>query len=263
MNAIILAAGQGTRLMPMTNDKPKCLVKLFGKSILERQIDVLQNCGISDITVVTGYKSESINISKIKKIHNNDFKTTNMLESFSCAFKKLSDSTIVSYGDIIFEKKILEKLIQSKDDISVVVDQNWEKYWKIRFDNPLSDAESLKLNDENYITSIGQNVKNSSEIQGQYIGLMKFQNNGILQVKKFYKNAKKDSKDNPNPLNPKIPFRQSYMTDLLHGLIKNNFKLKAVMVKNGWLELDSVYDYELYQKLYSSNDLIKFIEIND
>ena len=113
-----------------------------------------------------------------------------MLESFSCAFKKLSDSTIVSYGDIIFEKKILEKLIQSKDDISVVVDQNWEKYWKIRFDNPLSDAESLKLNDENYITSIGQNVKNSSEIQGQYIGLMKFQNNGILQVKKFYKNAK-------------------------------------------------------------------------
>ena len=92
---------------------------------------------------------------------------------------------------------------------------------------------------------------------------MKFQNNGILQVKKFYKNAKKDSKDNPNPLNPKIPFRQSYMTDLLHGLIKNNFKLKAVMVKNGWLELDSVYDYELYQKLYSSNDLIKFIEIND
>ena len=263
MNAIILAAGQGKRLAPLTNVRPKCLVKLFGKSILERQIDILQNNGIEDITIVTGHQSDSIDIHKIEKIRNDDYKNTNMLESFSCAFDKLNDSTIVSYGDIIFEKKILEKLIESKDDISIVVDQDWEKIWKIRFNNPLTDAESLKINDDFYITNIGQKVYNLSEIQGQYIGLMKFQNNGIDQIKKFYEKTKNYSKNNPNPLNPNVPFQQSYMTDFLYGLIKNNFKLKAIMVKNGWLELDSVHDYELYQKLYSTNNLSKFIEIND
>ena len=263
MNAIILAAGQGKRLAPLTNDRPKCLVKLFGKSILERQIDILQNNGIEDITIVTGHQSDSIDIHKIEKIRNDDYKNTNMLESFSCAFDKLNDSTIVSYGDIIFEKKLLKKLIESKDDISIVVDQDWEKYWKIRFNDPLTDAESLKIDDECYITSIGQKAYDISEIQGQYIGLMKFQNNGITQIKEFYEKTKNHSKQNPNPLNPNIPFQQSYMTDFLYGLIKNNLKLKAIMVKNGWLELDSVRDYELYQKLYSTNNLSKFIEIND
>ena len=83
MNAIILAAGQGKRLAPLTNDRPKCLVKLFGKSILERQIDILQNNGIEDITIVTGHQSDSIDIHKIEKIRNDDYKNTNMLEIYN------------------------------------------------------------------------------------------------------------------------------------------------------------------------------------
>ena len=61
MNAIILAAGKGERLQPLTNDKPKCLVELFGKSLLEWQIEAFQSSGITDITIVSGYKSDLIN----------------------------------------------------------------------------------------------------------------------------------------------------------------------------------------------------------
>ena len=62
MNAIILAAGQGKRLASLTKNKPKCMINLFGKTLLEWQVSVFKKCGISDISVVTGYHSELINL---------------------------------------------------------------------------------------------------------------------------------------------------------------------------------------------------------
>ena len=73
MNVIILAAGKGERLKPLTNETPKCLVKLFGKSLLDWQIETFRKLGISDITIITGYKNESINYSNTKKIVNTRF----------------------------------------------------------------------------------------------------------------------------------------------------------------------------------------------
>ena len=70
MNAIILAAGQGNRLKPLTNNQPKCLVELFGKSIIEHQIDIFHKCGINEIVIVRGYLSEMINFDGIKYYDN-------------------------------------------------------------------------------------------------------------------------------------------------------------------------------------------------
>jgi choline kinase len=155
LNAIILAAGEGTRLRPLTNDKPKGLVELFGKSILERQIDIFMSCGITDISIVTGFNAEMIQFPYINYFHNPNFKITNMVETLFCAKEKLNESSIISYGDIIFEKSVLEKLINSEYDISVIIDLAWKDYWKVRFENPLEDAESLILNN-GYIADIGQ-----------------------------------------------------------------------------------------------------------
>ena len=176
MKAIILAAGEGKRLRPLTNNTPKCLVNLFGKSLLQWQIETFRSCQIDDISVVTGYLNEMIKFENITYFENPNFKTTNMVETLFCAKEKLSDSVIVSYGDIIFEKNVLQKLIDSDDGLSVVIDKNWKKYWETRFDNPLNDAESLVL-DDGYISNIGQKVNSIDQIQGQYIGLMKFQKN--------------------------------------------------------------------------------------
>ena len=115
MNAIILAAGKGERLKPLTQNIPKCLVKLFGKSLLDWQIETFHKLGIFDITVITGYKSEFISSLEIKKIVNKRFESTNMVETLFCAQSELKDSTIVSYGDIIFEEKIMKKLVGSSE----------------------------------------------------------------------------------------------------------------------------------------------------
>jgi L-glutamine-phosphate cytidylyltransferase len=263
MRAIILAAGEGKRLRPLTNNIPKCMVKLFGKSILEHQIMTLRSCGINDISVVTGYCKDHVDFPGIKYYHNENFDSTNMVETLFCAEEELEESVIISYGDIIFEKYVLEKLLDSKHESSIMIDKNWLKYWQIRFKNPLDDAESLSYDENNFLTDIGRKVENIDEISGQYIGLMKFQGNGLKFLKNFYHEFKSSSTEKYNPLNPNIEFKKSYMTDLLNGLCKKNVKLQAIFIENGWLELDTLDDFELYQKMQSSNALSIFYNINN
>lgn len=258
LKAIILAAGEGKRLRPLTNDQPKCMVRLFGQSLIEHQLKVLNKCNISDISIVTGHKGNKIKFPKIKYFRNENYKSTNMVETLFCAKNEMAGSVIVSYGDIVYEKKVLEKLVKSQDDFAILVDKNWREYWNARFEDPLSDAESLVLDDNLCIKEIGQKTNDLNKIQAQYIGLMKFQNSASTKIKEFYDKAKEQAKNGVNPLNPKIPFEKSYMTDLLQGLIMEGHSLKAIPIENGWLEVDSIQDYHLYEKMSKNNTLNKF-----
>lgn len=262
MKGIILAAGKGERLRPLTNGVPKCLVKLFGKSIIEWQIRMFNNCGINDLSIITGYKKELINFSNIHFFHNERYNETNMVETLFCAREKLKNSVIISYGDIIFEEQVLQKLVESKHEISVIVDKNWEKYWRIRFSNIIDDAESMIIDEDGFIKNLGQKVNDTKKICGQYIGLMKFSGKGLKSMLEFYDKAKLFSKYNKNPLNPKTPFENSFMTDFLQGLIDNGQKIKAVTIENGWLELDNLNDYNLYNKMYEEGTISEFYRVN-
>jgi len=91
---------------------------------------------------------------------------------------------------------------------------------------------------------------------------MKFQRNGLKILKNFYHDSKLKSTEKFNPLNPNLEFSKSYMTDLLYGLVKINVKLKVILIENGWLELDTLDDFELYEKMYSNKLLSKFINLS-
>ena len=78
-----------------------------------------------------------------------------MVETLYCAKDELKNETIVSYGDIIFEERIVQKLIDSQSDMSVIVDEKWHDVWKLRFENPLNDAESMRINESGNITNLG------------------------------------------------------------------------------------------------------------
>ena len=145
MKAIILAAGKGSRLGNVTEKIPKGMIKLFGKTLIERQIEIYRNCGINDITIVTGYKSEVIDFSGINYIKNHNFEMTNMNESFFCASKKLSDSVIVSYTDIIFDQKIIHQMLEYTGDIGIAVNLNWKTNYEGRTLHPISEAENVLI----------------------------------------------------------------------------------------------------------------------
>tara|TARA_B100000989_G_scaffold287914_1_gene258034 strand:- start:6503 stop:7228 length:726 start_codon:yes stop_codon:yes gene_type:complete len=239
MISIILAAGKGSRLYPLTINKPKCLVKYKNKSILSHQINILNQVKIKKIYLVSGYKSSQIKIKKIFKKKNLEFRNSNMVYSLF-KFNKLfngKEDIVISYGDIIFKKKVIQKLINENESLSTVIDTGWLSYWKKRFKNPLDDAETMKMNKKFYITDIGKKTKSYNNIQGQYIGLIKIKKEITKDVLKVW-NDKSKSID-------KKKIKNMYFTDFLRILIKQNFKLKAVLIKRGWLEFDQPSDLQI------------------
>ena len=164
MRIIILAAGQGTRLRPLTDDRPKCMVEVNGTSIIERQLNTMHACGIKDenITIVCGYCSDILKDrfkdTKIHFIVNEQYDSTNMVFSLMCAREMMEseEDIIISYGDIIYDKSVFDKILKAQDDMSVIVDDGWYEYWSERCENPLDDAETLMFDQESYLTEIGQ-----------------------------------------------------------------------------------------------------------
>lgn len=182
MKVIILAAGQGTRLRPLTDDRPKCMVEVNGRSIIERQLDVIYGCGVSDkdITIICGYRSDVLKSrfkgTDIQFIVNEQYDLTNMVCSLMCAKELMEseDDIIISYGDIIYGEPVFRKVLAAEDDMSVVVDDGWYEYWAERCENPLDDAETLMFDENDYLTEIGQKTSELTKVQSQYIGLMRF-----------------------------------------------------------------------------------------
>jgi choline kinase len=196
----------------------------------------------------------------VATVVNENYANTNMVESLICARSKFAASTIISYGDIVYERSVLTKLIAADDSIAVVVDENWKRYWELRFVNPLDDAESLKIDSEGYLTSIGQKEISFESIAAQYIGLMKFQSDGVRALERFYDDAKRGAASRLLPVRNGSSFEQIYMTDLLQGLINAGHKLKAIPIKGGWLEIDSLTDYETYLRMHAENTLRPFFD---
>ena len=242
MKAIILAAGRGSRLHPYTESAPKCLTEIAGRSLIDRQIATLRHAGVTDIIIATGYLADQLELPGTQQVHNPDWATTNMVETLFVADADFGDDLIVTYSDIVYEPRVIEALLQSDRDVSVIVDRQWHQYWEARFDDPLSDAESLKLNADLEILDIGNKVDDINEIEAQYIGLMRFQGNGVAQLR----NARQRFFTEHRSWMDNRPVQKAYMTDLLSELILMGHTVHAVPVDNGWLEFDTVDDYERF-----------------
>lgn len=243
MKAIILAAGRGARLGKYTEKSPKGLLRIAGKTILEMQIECYHNAGITDISIVKGYKGNLINFSGVKYYWNKDFDNTNMIVSLMSASQEFTDDIIISYADVIFEPILLKQLIESKNDAVVLVDSNWEKYWSMRYGTVNYDLESLIINDMGSIIEIGRYLICKEEMHSRYIGILKFSRQCIqdvirisIEASTIYHNIPWKYSGNPYP--------KAYMTDLLQALIDEGINVKAEPVVNGWLEFDTEKDYE-------------------
>ena len=114
-----------------------------------------------------------------------------MVWTLFCAEDYLNEEVVVSYGDIVYSADILSSLILSKNDISVSIDMNWEDYWRERNENPLYDAETLRISKDGSIEEIGQKPNSLAEIQGQYMGLLKFSPEGLRLLRDSFSNYKK------------------------------------------------------------------------
>ena len=239
LTSIILAAGEGTRLRPHTVECPKCLVPVNERPLIHYQLDVIRSVGIDRIVIVGGYLAEQLRPIEATLRINADYNTTNMVHSLFCARDLIQGDVLISYGDIVYSRNILERLIAAPYDISVVIDREWEPYWQARFEDPLLDAETLKINAKGCIQEIGQTPRNLTEIEGQYIGLMKFSSKGVDALQKTHAIA-----SGAGELRGK-PVEKAYMTDLIQAMIDCDTEVWPVHIDGAWVEIDTVEDLSL------------------
>lgn len=243
--AIILSAGQGQRLKPLTNDRPKGMVAVAGRTIIERQLALFRAEGITDISIVKGFCAGSVPDYGVRHYLNPEFAETNMVFSLFCAAAEFGPGPVlVSYGDILYSADVLRAVVNSRAPVNVAVDRAWKSYFAQRFDDPYDDAESLVVDEGGRIRSIGQSKPGPQNIQAQYIGLIKFEPEGLEAIRK----VRDTVASNGTAIGWGRPWRKAYMTDLLQELVNRGTTVTAVPIQGGWCEIDSPRDFALAEQ---------------
>ena len=236
MKAIILAAGRGSRMGGATADQPKCLTVLFGKTLLAWQLEALRGADVKTIAIVRGYMAEKLAVDGVDTFDNPRWAETNMVASLSCASSWLSSETcLVSYSDIIYPASTIEALAKAQGDIVITCFTDWRRLWEERFKDPLSDAKTFRVEASGRLLEIGSRPRNLDEVQGQYMGLLKFTPRGWRSVEALLRSmepAKRDKLD---------------VTSMLRLMIERGTPVFTVPVELPWYEVDTQSDLELYQ----------------
>ena len=159
MKAIILAARRGSRMGNITDDRPKCLVEVRGKLLLDWQITALREAGIQEIAIVTGYRRELLVGRGLVEFNNSRWAETNMVSSLDCARSWLIEAPcVVSYSDIFYDAVAIRSLMNSSALLAVTYDPNWLLLWEKRFGEPLMDAETFRVGTIGTLIEIGESA---------------------------------------------------------------------------------------------------------
>jgi phosphoenolpyruvate phosphomutase len=233
--AIFLAASRGAELKELTEDKPKVLIDINGKPLIEQSIDTFYSHDIKDITFVTGYKSEAFKFQNIKYVKNEAYESTSELSSLLLAQKQILDNCVISYGDILYRKYILTRLLEEKGDITIVVDAAIEgRSTDYTGDFVMcSRAHSNKFNEaaaELKGITFGR-TGDKKEAHGEWIGLIKSNKNGSAAIQKAL-----------NELSAKADFNKMKLPDLMNHLLASNVKINVLYIDGHWMDIDTYAD---------------------
>ena len=239
MRAIILAAGRGSRLERITEDRPKCLVELKGRPLLRYQIEALKAAGIKDISIVRGYRKEMLSFLDLVTFDNDRWPETNMVASLACAREwLLLGPCIVSYSDIVYLPDHVSALMAAEGDMAVTVDLQWRTLWEARSSSPLLDAETLRVAEDGSLIEIGKSPKSFEEVEAQYMGLVKITSTGWRWIETLLGSLEAAVRDKMD------------MTSMLSMMIEAKRSIYTVPIAGEWLEVDTADDLALYETSY-------------
>ncbi len=252
MRALILSAGTASRL---GSGVPKALTVFNGRSLLSWQLDILQPRA-TEIGVVAGFAAETFPTGYWQMFINDDYQETNMVASLFCAsdFLQGDEDLLVAYGDILYEPTVIDRLVttaSASSSIVLPINSRWKPLWEARFEDPMSDAESLVVDDSGTVTEIGGRSPEPSRIQGQYMGILLIPASQQRPITdEWYELTRND-----------VTLRRLSMTDFLQMLVGRGHKIRTVCVPGGWIEFDTPSDLELYSSLSSSGRLTEFVDL--
>ena len=241
IRAIIVAAGESNRLLPLIGDKPACLLEIGDKTIIARELENLRASGIYDIAVVYGYQGNKINYPAIRYYENKDYQNTGILRSLFHAKNEMDEGFVFCYADIVYAKEVLDLLLADQSDISLVVDTDWTSHYHHRYQHPMTEAELVRV-EGNRITQIGRNIRPPEEAYGEFIGLAKFSQKGAEILQESYEWAVQNYQARVFHQAPSID--EAHFTDMIQELIDQGYPVYHVDIRGGWVEIDTLEDFD-------------------
>ena len=238
MKAIIIGAGRGRRLEHLTENEPKCFTQICGRSILDWILNAFSENGMRDIVFVGGYLIDIVKrrYKNLRFRHNTEWANNNILQSLFYAEGDMDGGFISSYADILYTPKLVRKLQDSNNDITIAIDTAWEIRYKHRSLHPPSDAEKVIVTGDQ-VLSVTREIT-PSEAHGEFIGLARFSTRGANLLKRYYARAMNDEGAFSAPL------RKAYLIHLLDYMIQDGVPVHCVTTDGEYIEVDTLEDYQ-------------------
>lgn len=252
MNAVILAAGRGSRLGELTAERPKCLVELAGTTLLRRLLTALDAAGVAEVSIVAGYRHDLITHAApdCRIILNDRWATTGIAHSLHTAVQAglldTDEDTLITYADIVVERRALVAIRGAAPwTVCMPVNTDWYRLWLGRMPDPLADAERLILAPDGRVITIGGRPTSLHQVQGQYMGLLRLDARGASALDEFHQQA----------VTRAMHADQWDITALLAAWIDSGATVHTVAVHGGWLEIDTPDDLHCYERLHANGQL--------
>ncbi|HEX3837430.1 MAG TPA: phosphoenolpyruvate mutase [Steroidobacteraceae bacterium] len=231
-SAIVLAAGRGRGLEAQTTDRPKVMLNIAGKPLLRWLVDAFKKQQINQITVVGGYRADTIDTAGIRLVTNERHAQTGELASLACAVDSLDADTVISYGDLLFRSYVLRALVESKGEFSVVVDSS------------ATGADNRTVRDFAYCSRTDDRGLFGTPVRlervlaepgpaahGRWIGLLGVGSNGVPRLKRVL--AQLQARDDFDSLD---------MPALLNALVADGAAIDVQYVHGHWRGVNDLED---------------------
>ncbi|MEH2081154.1 MAG: phosphoenolpyruvate mutase [Nostoc sp.] len=237
ITALLLAASRGIEFGKLTADKPKCMLELRGKPLLSQVVDNYRTISIKDITVVCGYKKETINLQNLNYVDNDNYDSTGELMSLYLGLQGISakkQDLIIGYGDVLFKKYVLQLLLDSEHDFVIVVDADTKAH--LNSVRPDYVKCSLPNCQEAFYTDVYLKQINShfslEEICGIWTGLLKISSNFQDILCDTLKTLLIEDEVQ----------EQGRMPKLINELVNLGYVIHVIYIRGNWLDVDEIQD---------------------
>ena len=234
--ALVLAASRGNNLDELTEDRPKAMLNIRGKPLLQRLVDEFKKRSVNDITVIAGYKSEALDLNGIDIRLNTRYESTGELYSLACARDRFSDDMVITYGDLLFRSYILQDLLEHDGEIVIVVDSLINEteitgapdyVWCDRPDDRSMFMQDVRLQ------QVCEEKLPDDPPSGRWTGMMRVRSRGRLWLEQAL-----------DELEGRDGFDQLTLPDLLNHLTRSGRPVTVHYINGHWLDVNSVNDID-------------------
>jgi len=232
--AIVLAASRGSELGTLTSDRPKAMVEVGGTPLLHRLVCQFRQASVRDIVVVRGYAKHEVHAPAVQFVDTDDFEGAGELTSLWAALPRIEGDLLISFGDILFRKYILNNLLAEEHDIVVVVDAAWqERSAGERYADYIETSRPYSLEyDETPVTLVRMDPQLPRQrTHGEWIGLMKTNARGSQAVAEALER-----------LQAQADFRRLRFSDMFADLQSSGHDLHVLYITGHWLDVDNLED---------------------